>query len=60
LTLNETTADNDTANAFTVEYTGTSLTDSSSNQVNTIASHTSDDLIEPKILSRETNDSNNN
>ena len=59
-TLNETSENNDTDNSFTVEYTGTTLWDSSWNKVSTINSHNSDDFIKPKILSRETKDSNNN
>ena len=51
---------NDTDNSFTVEYTGTTLWDSSWNKTSTLSGHTSDDKIEPKILSRETNDSDNN
>ena len=59
-TLNETSENNDTDNSFTVEYTGTTLWDISWNKVSTISSHTSDDIIEPKILSRETIDDNDN
>ncbi len=59
-TLNETTQDNDTDNNFTVEYSGTTLWDSSWNKVSSISSHISDDTIEPKILSRETLDANEN
>ncbi len=58
--LNETSENNDTNNSFTLEYTGTTLWDSSWNKVSTISSHISDDTIEPKILSRETIDDNNN
>ncbi len=59
-TLNETTDDNDTDNAFNIEYTWTNLWDSSGNKVSTLTAHISDDIIEPKLLSKVTIDSNSN